>query len=166
MAVPCTSDRPHLFLTGEKGVGKSTLLQKLLGSRKAAGFRTVKAAEVYPGRTSLHLLRLDREEAPGEKNFLCFCPPAGDEAAAERFDHLGCQALAAGKDVEVLVMDELGPAEALAQQFRAAVLQALEGDIPILGVLQKADTELFRLVEKHPKVHLVEVTKETRNILF
>lgn len=166
MAVLCMSERPHLFLTGEKGVGKSTLLRKLLGSRKAAGFRTVKTRKVYPGRTSLHLLRLDREETPGEENFLCFCPPAGNKAAAERFDRLGCEALAAGKDAEVLVLDELGPAEALAEQFRTAVLLALEGDMPILGVLQKADTDLFRLVEEHPKVRLVEVTKENRNILF
>ena len=48
MAARCMNERPHLFLTGEKGVGKSTLLQKLLAGRRAYGFRTVKEAEVYP----------------------------------------------------------------------------------------------------------------------
>lgn len=52
MDAPCMNKRPHLFLTGEKGIGKSTLLQKLLVGRRACGFRTVKAVEVYLGRTS------------------------------------------------------------------------------------------------------------------
>ena len=63
-------------------------------------------------------------------------------------------------------MDELGAAEAGAEAFRTAILQALEGDIPILGVLQKADTELFHLVAEHPRVRLVEVRKENRDLLF
>ena len=95
MAARCMNERPHLFLTGEKGVGKSTLLQKLLAGRRAYGFRTVKEAEVYPGRTSLHLLRLDRQEGPTKENFLCFCPPVPDGTTAEAFDRLGCGALEA-----------------------------------------------------------------------
>ena len=166
MDAPCMNERPHLFLTGEKGIGKSTLLQKLLAGRRACGFCTVKAVEVYPGRTSLHLLRLDRQERPAEENFLCFCPPVPGGKTAEAFDLLGCEALAPEEIGEVLVMDELGAAETGAEVFRAAVLRALEGDTPILGVLQKADTELFRLVEEHPRVRLVEVRKENRNLLF
>ena len=152
MDAPCMNKRPHLFLTGEKGIGKSTLLQKLLVGRRACGFRTVKAVEVYLGRTSLHLLRLDRQERPTEENFLCFCPPVPGGKTAEAFDRLGCEALA--------------PEEAGAEAFRTAILQALEGDIPILGVLQKADTELFHLVAEHPRVRLVEVRKENRDLLF
>ena len=164
MAVPCTNEAPHLFLTGEKGVGKSTLLRKLLGGRRAGGFRTVKA--VYSGRTSLHLLRLDRAETPCAENFLCFCPPGGDREAARRFDRLGCAALGGMEGAEVLVMDELGPAEENAKAFQAAVLQALEGETPILGVLQKADTPFLRRIAHHPNVRLVEVTQENRDILF
>ena len=166
MDAPCMNKRPHLFLTGGKGIGKSTLLQKLLVGRRACGFRTVKAVEVYLGRTSLHLLRLDRQERPTEENFLCFCPPVPGGKTAEAFDRLGCEALAPEEAGEVLVMDELGAAEAGAEAFRTAILQALEGDIPILGVLQKADTELFHLVAEHPRVRLVEVRKENRDLLF
>ena len=45
-------------------------------------------------------------------------------AAAKRFDRLGCAALARGG--ELLVMDELGPAEARAEAFQWAVKEALE----------------------------------------
>lgn len=165
MAAPCTNERPHLFLTGEKGIGKSTLLRKLLAGRKAAGFLTVKSREVYPGRTSLHLLRLDREEGPGEENFLCFCPPPGDRETARRFDRLGRAALEASAGAEVVVMDELGPAEVRAEGFQAAVLRLLEGEVPVLGVLQQADTPFLRLLAAHPRVRVVEVTVENRDDL-
>lgn len=35
MAVPCTE---HLFLTGRKGVGKSTLLRAVLEGKRLGGF--------------------------------------------------------------------------------------------------------------------------------
>ena len=161
MAVPCMHDRPHLFLTGEKGVGKSTLLKKLLGRRKASGFWTVKSCR--EGQTALHLLRPG--EGPGEENLLCLCPPPGDEASARRFDLLGCAALEEGGG-EVIVMDELGPGEAKAEAFQAAVLKALEGSTPVLGVLQKGDYPLFHRIADHPRVHLVEVTVENREGLM
>ena len=161
----CTNKKRHLFFTGEKGVGKSTLLKKLLESQegRAGGFLTVKSTAVFPGRVSLHLLCLVGREVPTVENFLCFCPPSGDAAAAERFDRLGCAALARGGDL--LVMDELGPAEARAEAFQWAVKEALDGSVPVLGVLQKADSLLYRLVSSHPNVCLVEVTKKNRDDL-
>lgn len=165
MDVPCTNEKRHLFLTGEKGVGKSTLLKKLLEEReeRVGGFLTVRSAAVFPGRISLHLLQLEDGEVPTEENFLCFCPPCGDAAAAERFDRLGCAVLARGG--ELLVMDELGPAETLAEAFWLAVKEALDGSVPVLGVLQGTDSSLYRLVSTHPNVCLVEVTKKNRDAL-
>ena len=165
MDVPCTNEKRHLFLTGEKGVGKSTLLKKLLEGRKehVGGFLTVRSAAVFPGRISLHLLDLGGGEVPAEENFLCFCPPSGDDSEAERFNLLGCAALARGG--ELIVMDELGPAEAGAEAFQLAVKAALDGNAPIFGVLQKTDSLLYRLVFSHPNVRLVEVTRNNRDTL-
>lgn len=157
MAAPCMNDRPHLFLTGEKGVGKSTLLRKLLGERTVSGFYTVKT--IGDKGISLHLISGD--EVPDAGNFLCFCPPGQD--AWERFDTLGCAALE--RRGEVIVMDELGPAEERAKAFRAAVLRTLEGEIPVLGVLQKGDYSLYREVAGHRNVYLVEVTAQNRDSL-
>lgn len=155
----------HLFLTGEKGVGKSTLLRRLLDrtGRTPGGFLTVKAEGVFPGRVSLHLLRFGTGEAPGPENFLFFCdaPPESGEAA--RFDRLGCAALAAGQGAELIVMDELGPREAEARLFHAAVLRALDGDTPVLGVMQRAESPFLRQVAAHPRVRLVEITADNRD---
>lgn len=154
----------HLFLTGEKGVGKSTLVRKLLAGYTGSlgGFYTRKIVEAGSGG-AVYLLRADRPEAPGPENLLFRCGEPAGAAAAARFDRLGCAALAAKADL--LVMDELGPHETNALAFCRAVFRALEGDIPILGVLQRADAPFLAQISAHPRVRLVEVTEENRDHL-
>ncbi|HIQ69967.1 MAG TPA: nucleotide kinase [Candidatus Avoscillospira stercorigallinarum] len=157
----------HLFLTGVKGVGKSTLVQTLLGQYHGTlgGFYTKRVTGVIPGVYSVHLLPADRPEPPSADNLLFCCGSAGRQAAAANFDRLGCAALARSAGAGLLVMDELGPHEAEARAFRAMVLAAVEGKTPILGVLQQADSPFLAQIAAHPQVELVEITAETRSAL-
>lgn len=155
MAAPCTD---HLFLTGEKGVGKSTLIDYLLAGRTPCGFRTCRVEGVL-SRPSVHLLTVP-DATPAADNLLFYC----GAYSPERFDTLGVAALE-NRSGDVLLMDELGPAEAGAEKFTAAVLAALDGELPVLGVLQQADTPLLRAVARHPRVRLVTVTPQNRNVL-
>ena len=68
MAAPCTE---HLFLTGEKGVGKSTLARHLLAGHTPCGFRTVRVTGVMD-RPSVHLLPAVGGEATAD-NLLFYC---------------------------------------------------------------------------------------------
>ena len=56
----------HLFFTGEKGVGKTTLLKGLLAQYQGpvGGFFTLKTTGVRPGRYTVHLLRPNQGEKP------------------------------------------------------------------------------------------------------
>lgn len=146
--------KKHIFLTGAKGVGKSTLVRRLLaeGSWRLGGFFTVK----HEGKVYL----LQPGESPCPDNFLFSC---GEDAAPTRFDILGCEALSVPCDV--ILMDELGPHESDAPAFQAAVFRALNGDTPVLGVLQKADSPFLRQIAAHPQVQLVEVTADNREEL-
>jgi len=137
MAAPCTD---HLFLTGDKGVGKSTLARCLLAGHTPCGFRTVRVTGVLD-RPSVHLLPAVGG-VPSAENLLFY----GGAYSCDRFD-------------------TLGPAESGAKKFCEAVLAALDGDLPVLGVLQKADTEFLRAVAGHPRVRLVTVTVENRDEL-
>ena len=154
----------HLFLTGEKGVGKSTLIKGLLAQFHGSlgGFFTVKSTSVVSGQVSVHLLRANSGDHPALENLLFCCGEPAGAGVAQRFDHLGCTALAAGASADLLVMDELGPHEGDARSFRRAVFQALDGNVPILGVLQRADTPFLAQIAVHPQVRLVEVTVENR----
>ncbi len=101
MAAPCTD---HLFLTGDKGVGKSTLARCLLPGHTPCGFRTVRVTGVLD-RPSVHLLPAVGG-TPSAENLLFYC----GAYSCDRFDTLGTAALR-DRDGDVLLMDELGPAE-------------------------------------------------------
>ena len=141
----------HLFFTGAKGSGKSTRLreitEKLPG--RPTGFTTVKTDAVF-GKKAVHLLRPG--QTPSRDNFLFFC---GESADPRRFDVLGAAALRIPGDY--ILMDELGPAESEALVFQQAVIAALDGDVPVYGVLQKADTPFLRQVAAHPKVEIINI---------
>lgn len=128
MAAPCTD---HLFLTGQRGVGKSTLLRCLLEGKKLGGFFTLRVEGIFD-RPSIHLLRAASTERPAPENLVCFC----GEQRPERFDLLGVAALA-----------------------------ALDGEKPVYGVLQQADSAFLRRVAAHPRVRVVTVTEENRDTL-
>mgnify|MGYP002764616018 CR=1 FL=1 len=140
MAAPCI-ERPHLFLTGRKGVGKSTLLRAMLEGKRLGGFFTVRATGILE-RPSIHLLHAAAEERPAPENLVCFC----GERRTDRFD-------------------ALGPAEAAAERFQTAVLAALDSHVPVCGVLQQADSAFLRRVAAHPRVRVLTVTEENRNSL-
>lgn len=157
MAAPCTE---HLFFTGRKGVGKSTLVRAAIEGKRVGGFFT-KRVEGLLERPSVHLLRAGTADVPSAENLL-FCCGGAD---IQRFEQLGCGALADTAGCDVLVMDELGPHEEQAAAFRQAVLRALDGDVPIIGVLQQAESAFLRQVASHPNVRVVTVTEENRDAL-
>lgn len=157
MAAPCTE---HLFFTGRKGVGKSTLVRAAIEGKRVGGFFT-KRVEGLLERPSVHLLRAGTADVPSAENLL-FCCGGAD---MQQFDKLGCGALADTAGYEMLVMDELGPHEEQAAAFRQAVLRALDGDAPIIGVLQQAESAFLRQVAAHPNVRVITVTEENRDAL-
>ena len=79
MAAPCTD---HLFLTGDKGVGKSTLARCLLAGHTPCGFRTVRVTGVME-RPSVHLLPA-AGGTPSAENLLFYC----GAYSCDRFDTL------------------------------------------------------------------------------
>lgn len=157
MAAPCTE---HLFFTGRKGVGKSTLVRVAIDGKRVGGFFT-KRVEGLLERPSVHLLRAGAADVPSAENLL-FCCGGAD---MQQFDKLGCGALADTAGCDVLVMDELGPHEEQAAAFRQAVLRALDADVPIIGVLQQAESAFLRQVAAHPNVRVITVTEENRDAL-
>lgn len=148
----------HLFLTGPKGVGKSTLTRGLLAEESGSpcGFFTVK----HEG--GIYLLPAAEERVFTPENFLFRCGQGGDP---RRFDQLGCAALADTAGCALLVMDELGPHEAEAVRFQEAVFRTLEGAIPVIGVLQQAESEFLDRIARHPQVTVLTVSRENRDDL-
>ena len=153
----------HVFLTGEKGTGKSTVLKKvlLMYNGKAGGFFTVRTNAFLGGKYSVHIFPAGEKAEPTADNLLFICDGPGADTA-DRFNALGCSALSR-RDVSLFVMDELGPHEAEAEAFRKRVTEVLDGDIPVLGVLQAPADKFWAEIVNRKDVKVITVTKENRS---
>lgn len=164
-----TLNNRHLFLTGEMGAGKTTLIQKLLAENKlpVRGFITKR-------------LLLDGADHPG----VYIMPAAGPwntngqmqqlatikenrafEINLDAFDNFGVKLLTSCQN-GLIIMDELGFLESDANKFCRQVLELLDGDVPVLGVLKPMKTPFLDRVRAHNKVSVIEVTEANRHQLY
>lgn len=159
----------HVFLTGRKQIGKSTLLKKILRSfnGRIGGFFTVRTCEFLKTRFSVHLLPASDLGQPDETNLLFVCgDPSGSFSQKKipgRFNRLGSDALSDFLQNDLILMDELGPHEAEALCFCQMVFRVLDGPVPVFGVLQEADSPFLQEIAHRPDVTLIQITEENRD---
>ena len=65
----------------------------------------------------------------------------------------------------LIVIDEIGPMEMTSPAFCQAVLDALDGDIPILGTIVKRSRPFSDQIKARPGVELITVTRANREWL-
>ena len=155
----------HLFLTGRKQVGKSTVLGKLLEGRdeELGGFRTKRIRTA--GGADIYMLPPTGEDGYVPENILFRRRQGKLELDPADFDRLGGAMLDRSKGADLLLMDELGPTEAEAYGCQQAVRTALDGDTPVYGVLQQADSPFLDAIAAREDVQVITVTEENREDL-
>lgn len=157
--------RKHLFLTGPKQIGKSTALRALLDGRdiRLGGFRTQRIR--VEGGADIYMLPPTGADGFVEENILFRRRRGALMLDPAVFDRLGCAMLERSGDADLILMDELGPTEGESYGFQKAVLTALDGDIPVYGVLQMADSPFLDGIMARDDVCVITVTEENRNTL-
>lgn len=158
--------KKNVFLTGEKGSGKTTAIKKYLSSRSpdCGGFVTVRAVGEDGKEAWLHLMG-SYDEVPSEENAL-FCLEEGRadaELIKRSFDERGCAVLAGSEEKEIIIMDELGPREEEAQLFHDAVIRCLGSCTPVLGVLQKAESVFLDSIKERSDTVILNVDETNRD---
>ena len=162
--------KQHLFLTGSKQVGKSTLLRRLIDTRQlaCAGFET--QAFFLGGERRGFTLHGRVDMPPFENDCICCVRMQQRRSVAipEVFDHNGVAILKASvaSASPYILMDELGKLESQAQQFCSAVLAALDSGKRVLGVLQQCDAPLLERIKGRHDVTVLTVTEENRDELY
>lgn len=166
-------NKPHILITGERGIGKSTLVNRLLAHCTVPiyGYKTKNVSGedghsigvyIYPANSTSFVNT--------EEN--CAASPIGKEKTGmdvhlDVFNTLGVEYLKNAQPDGWIVMDELGYLETKATEFRSAVLERLDGDVPVLAVVRlNKDTDFLNQVRRHPKAELYTVTEENRDSLY
>ena len=152
--------KDKLFLTGARGVGKSTCIDRVLGgiACPVGGFRTRFASD---NRSLLLLSDVSDRDARIAAHFT----GEGKIPVPETFNGYGVSLLSSIPAPGLLLMDELGFLERDALAFRCAVLDALDADTPVLGVIRQGALGWLDALRRHERVEVVTVTEENRDTL-
>ncbi len=165
-----TGLRRHLFLTGDKQVGKSTLLRRLIEARHldCSGFET--QAFFLNGERRGFTLH-GRVDMPPYRNDCICCARLEEKRAVPVlpvFEENGVLILkrSLASSAPFLLMDELGRLEREASGFIAQVEACLDADKRVLGVLQKCNSAHVARIAQREDVTVLTVTPENRDELF
>lgn len=157
----------HLMICGEVGVGKSTLINRLLENidKPVYGYVTKSLNRRDDGYHEIFMY------APGDAEhavFLADCNTRDRHVNLEVFETLGLELLSEVRDDGIILMDEIGFMEEKAKGFTSRVLELLDGDIPVIAAVKSThpDSEYLNAVRNHPNVKLVNITINNRDDLY
>ena len=145
----------HYFLTGERQVGKSTLIDKLISQTGASvgGFRTSFDENRFTSKyRNLYMYDAAESLIKDEDHVICQIFPDKILPHIERLNNC-----------DLLIMDECGRLENKAEIFKASVLQALDKAPLVLGVIQIELPKWTEAIFNRPDVELVHINIENRD---
>jgi len=162
-----------LLLTGNPGVGKTTVLTKTVNALKAKGCTVggMISREVREGGTRVGFEILDMNS--GRRGWLAHVnqkngPQVGKyRVNIEDLNSIGAEAvLAAVENCDVIAIDEIGPMELFSEKFKEATRKALESRKLVVAVVHwKAHDSLIIEARKRGDAELITVTYENREKL-
>lgn len=153
----------NIFLTGEKRVGKSTIISKIIEDidLKIGGYMTER--EVSNHGRAFTIRSLSNRE---EKYTIAKVDDRSleKEIYIESFKSQLPQML--DRDLEncdFLVLDELGFMENDIQAFTSKIYEILDSDKFVFGVVKAHDCEFLNKIRSRDDVKIIEITRENRD---
>lgn len=162
----------HILINGERGAGKSTLIERVLleSARPVYGFVTKRLASDEAGFHPIYIhpaWKSAAERRCTPENLVGSCDAKTHLTRLEVFETQGVRLIEAAKPGGLIVMDELGFMEAEAPLFTGAVMRALDGSIPVLAAVKaRFDVEFLNAVRAHEKCRVFTLTPENREETF
>ncbi len=156
----------HIFLTGEIQVGKSTVIMRTLSRLEIipGGFKTYFGSDRRSPDRRLYMNPAAETKSFNRANSVaCFYADRPPQAFSDVFDTYGVTLIQGATSNKLIMMDECGSLESDALLFQKEVIAALEGSIPILGVVKLNSQGWTDRIRTHPRVRLITVTKFNRD---
>ena len=160
----------HALIVGDRGVGKSTLIRRVLNELDCPvfGYETkkedspedpIRGFPIY-----IYDAGLPHRQTP--ENLIGYnkAPDAPSVTAAfDRYAPRLMEPVPAGCVVE---LDEIGFLEARSRPFCQAVLHLLDGSRPVIAAVKNRDIPFLNRIREHPNVRCFTITPENRDELY
>ncbi|TWH51756.1 nucleoside-triphosphatase [Sporomusa sp. KB1] len=162
-------NKMHIFLTGEIQVGKSTVIAKTLAQLKIipGGFKTYYGPDRELPNKLLYMNSAPEPKRFGAENVVVrFSEGNPPQTLTKKFDNYGVELIRSARtSSKLILMDECGSLEWEALAFQKEVVDTLDGNTPVFGVIKQASKGWIDRVRNHPQVKLIAVTRENRDAL-
>lgn len=159
----------NLLITGRPGVGKTTLVmnvvERLRGSLRLAGFTTAEVRDSCGERTGFRIFTVEGKRAElARAGFRSSIRVGRYGVNLEAFERLTLPELAR-RNVDLIVIDEIGKMECASDGFCRVVEDALDAQVSVLATLGVARLPFLQSVRSRPDVELLTLTERNRNAL-
>lgn len=159
----------HILIVGARGVGKSTLIRRVLKELNVSvcGFETKKEDHLEDPEygSPVYIYEADKPHEQHPENLVGYCKNKHPLVYKETFDRYAQTLREVPETPEVILMDEIGFMESLSEEFQSAILSHLEGDRLVIAAVKHKDTPFLQQVRSHPNCRCFTITPENRDAL-
>jgi len=156
------------LITGKPGVGKTTLIQKIIDRMRSVNIAGFYTAEI---RSKGSRLGFELQGLNGKRRTLAHVDVDSQHRVGKyRVDTGGFEEFLEtlelqNPDVELIVIDEIGKMELFSNRFRNLVCHVLNSDKQLLASIALQGGGFIREIKKRSDIHLLEVTQDNREHL-
>jgi nucleoside-triphosphatase len=159
----------NLLIMGRPGVGKTTLVERVIeqlrGSLRLAGFTTAEERDPSGQRTGFRVVTVEGKQAELARAGLRSTVHVGRYGVnPEAFERLVLPELTR-RDVDLIVIDEIGKMECASERFRHAVEDGLDASVNVLATLGSAPLPFFLALRERPDVEVLTLTEHNRDAM-
>jgi nucleoside-triphosphatase len=159
----------NLLVMGKPGVGKTTFVERVVeglrASLRLAGFTTTELRGSDKQRLGFRIVTVDAKQGELARVGLQSRVWVGRYGVnIDAFEQLALPELAR-RDVDLVVIDEIGKMECASDRFRCAVEKALDSPVTVLGTLGLSDLLFLQVIRQRPDVELLTLTERNRDRL-
>jgi nucleoside-triphosphatase len=153
----------NILITGNPGVGKTTLIQRIISKLEvsAGGFYTSEVRSENGKRWGFKIVSLD-----GQEGVLASVDIVSQRKVSKYgvdvsvMDRVGTTAVQdAIQNSAIIVIDEIGRMELTSNQFRNAVLKALDSPKVVLGTVPIKPTNFTDKIKKREYTKIIRLTR-------
>lgn len=160
----------HALIVGPKGVGKSTLIARVLRElgRPLFGFETKKESALQDPVLGepIYIYDADAAHRQAPENLVGYCRNRHATPMTEAFDRYAERLMRPTPHGAIIKLDEVGFLEVGAERFCRAILSLLDGGTPVIAAVKDKDIPFLEQVRSHPNAKCFYITQENREALY